>query len=74
MEYSISNCDLDIEYDKDCCANLLKLFKSKGESAELKKVLIGNLPIGSYMMNTFRYSINKYIEFRSALDNGFSIR
>lgn len=64
IEKSIINCDIDEEYEKDNCVFLLSLFANKGENDQIKKVLIASLPIGTYTMNTFRYSIKKYIEFR----------
>ncbi|AKJ52609.1 hypothetical protein [Metamycoplasma hominis] len=64
LENSICNCDMDEEYEKDKCATLLSLLVKNSGEEELKKVLIAPLPIGTYAMNTFRYSIKKYIEFR----------
>ena len=63
VEKCISNCDLDEEYFKDRCANLLSHFERKGENEKIKQVLIGELPIGNYTMNTFRYAIRKYVEY-----------
>ena len=67
LECSINNCDLDIEYERDKCNHLLILLSNKGNNEELKKVLIAKLPIGTYAMNTFKYSIKKYIEFKNEL-------
>lgn len=63
IERSICSCDIDEEYHKDKCSYLLCLFANKGENEQLKKVIVADLPIGTYAMNTFRYSISKYIEF-----------
>lgn len=63
IEKAIKDCDIDDEYKKDNCEHLLSLFSNKGENEEMKKVLIGQLPIGSYSLSTFRYAIRKYICF-----------
>lgn len=64
LENSISGCDLDAEYKKDKCEHLIRLLKKNGNNEQLKKVLIDYLPIGSYSMSVFRYSVKKYIEFK----------
>lgn len=63
VEKCIANCDLDKEYYKDRCNNLLSYFERKGENDKIKKVLIGNLPVGNYTMNTFKCAIRKYVNF-----------
>ncbi|NCU26077.1 hypothetical protein EOM86_05065 [Candidatus Nomurabacteria bacterium] len=68
VEKSIKNCDIDEEYRKDKCEVLLNLFNKNIDLEEIKKVLIGRLPIGSYTMNTYKYAIRKYVAFRDELD------
>lgn len=63
VEKCIADCDLDEEYYKDRCTELLSYFAKKGENDKIKKVLIGNLPIGNYTMNTFKCAIRKYVDF-----------
>lgn len=67
IEKSIMDCDIDDEYHKDKCESLMKLLERKREE-ELKKVLTGNLPIGSYTMSTYRYAVKKYVEFMNDLE------
>lgn len=67
VEKCIADCEIEEEYRKDRCSQLLSYFEKKS-SEKIKKVLIAPLPIGRYSMNTFRYSIKRYIEF---LDNSF---
>lgn len=68
VEKSIKDCDIDEEYHKDKCESLLNLLKKKGENEDIKKVLIGTLPIGSYTMNTYKYAIRKYVAFMEELE------
>ena len=63
IEKSIEFCDLDDEYEKDKCESLLKLLSKKNNDEELKKRIIGHLPVGKYTMNTFKYSLRKYINY-----------
>ena len=63
IEKAILDCDIEEEYHKDKCETLLRMFSNKGENEELKKVLIGSLPIGNYAMNTFKYAIRKYVAY-----------
>lgn len=63
VEKSIKNCDIDEDYRLDKCESLMNLFNKKIEIEEIKKVLIGRLPIGSYTMNTYKYAIRKYVAF-----------
>lgn len=74
LENTIENCDVDNEYDKDRCKKTLSLLENNGDNEELKKVLIGPLPVGKYSMSTFRYSLKKYIEYRDALNQGFEFK
>ena len=70
IEKALKNCDLDEEYLKDRCKSLVVMMYKKNSKLEIKKRLIGTLPIGSYTMSTYRYSINKYIKYLDSLKNG----
>ncbi|RMA78508.1 hypothetical protein JN00_0338 [Metamycoplasma subdolum] len=63
IEKSLENCDLNDEFQKNCCKSLLNLFAKNGNNNEIKKVLIGSLPIGKYSMSTYRHAIKKYVSF-----------
>ena len=65
VERSIFNCDLDEEYATDQCKNLLSLFSHAGKNEEMKKRMIGDLPIGKYHLSVFTYAIRKYIDFKN---------
>ena len=64
VERSISDCDLDDEYEEDRCANLLSLFSHTGKNEAMNLRMVGDLPIGKYQLSTFSYAIRKYVEFR----------
>ena len=64
VERSISDCDLDDEYTKDRCQYLLSLFLHTGRNEEMRKRMIGDLPIGKYYLSAFSYAIRKYIVFK----------
>lgn len=63
LEHSISDCDLDEEYKKDKCNSLLELFNKSGQNKKMASRHIGSLPIGKYHIATYKYAINKYLEF-----------
>lgn len=63
LEHSISNCDIDEEYNKDKCEDLLLLFENSGKNEKMASRLIDNLPIGKYYLSTYKYAIKKYVEF-----------
>ena len=67
IEKSISNCDLDEEYEKNECSELLKLCEKNYDLSQLSLEIIAPLPIGNYAMNTFKHSIKKYCQFRKSL-------
>ena len=71
IEKAVLNCDLDDEYEKDGCSQLLKLCKKNYDLAKLDLKIVGNLPIGNYSMNTFRYSINKYCDFKKTISKSW---
>lgn len=63
LEHSIQDCDIDEEYFKDKCTELLQLFNNSGKNEKMANRLIGDLPIGKYYIATYKYAIKKYIEF-----------
>ncbi len=63
FEHSISNCDIDEEYYKDRCEDLMSLFKNSGKNEKMASRLIDDLPIGKYYLSTYKYAIKKYINF-----------
>lgn len=50
--------DIDDEYKKNKCGNLLYRFNDKG--IKLKGT---NLPYGKYTISTYKHSLKKYISF-----------
>jgi len=67
IEKEIDHCDIDNEYHNDQCNNLLSYFEKNGCNEQMIKIKNCTLPIGQYSMNTFRYSIKKYIQFKDEL-------
>ena len=63
VEKSILDCDIEEEYYKDKCETLLRMFSNTGKNEELKKALIGSLPIGNYAMNAYKYAIRRYVVY-----------
>ncbi len=63
LEHSLSDCDIDDEYLKDKCKTLLELFYKSGQNEKMASRHIGNLPIGKYHIASYKYAINKYLEF-----------
>lgn len=68
VERSISDCDLDDEFAKDRCHQLLSLFSQTGRNEEMRKRMIGDLPIGKYYLSAFSYAVRKYVAFKEAND------
>ena len=64
VERSLIDCDLDEEFVKDRCQHLLSLFTQTGRNEEMRKRMIGNLPIGKYYLSAFSYAIRKYVVFK----------
>ncbi len=62
IEREINQCDIDEQYRIDRCEYLLSLFVNMGDNEQMR-LYPNNFPIGRYHMNTFRYAINKYIQF-----------
>jgi hypothetical protein len=67
VERSLIDCDLDEEFEKDRCQYILSLFAQTGKNEEMKKRLIGDLPIGKYYLSAFSYAIRKYVAFKEDL-------
>lgn len=55
--------DIDNEYQKDECKFLLSLFYNSGNNYIMDELKPINLPIGSYSLNTIKFSLRKYINF-----------
>ncbi len=66
VENCLKDCNLDMEYKKDKCVSLLRLFDKTGQNIEMKERHIGGLPIGDYHLASYKYSVNKYIDFLNA--------
>lgn len=66
VERCLRNCDLDEEYKKDGCVSLLELFNKTGRNIEMHQRHLGGLPIGDYHLASYKYSVNKYIDFLNA--------
>ena len=64
LQRELGACDLDNEYSKDRCANILAALKSKGENDIMRSFGDVKLPIGKYTLSTYRYALNMYIQFR----------
>jgi hypothetical protein len=61
IERSIDGCDLEEEYYKDRCQNILSLFKNLGRNEKMANVHIGNLPIGKTYISSYTSAIRKYV-------------
>lgn len=65
IQKEIPDCNLDEEFEKDKCNNLLNML-SKNNSLNLKEKYPDiNLPIGKHSMGTYRLSIRLFIKFMS---------
>jgi len=69
VERAINYCDIDDEYYRDRCASLMSFFFNLGKNDNMKFINITNLPIGKTYMNTYRYSINRYVDFMDSQIN-----
>ena len=65
IERELNQCDIDIQYKKDRCNNLMLIFLNKGKNIEFENIHT-NLPVGKYYISTYRLALKKYIQF---LDN-----
>ena len=70
IERELGNIDLDEEYEKDQCQNLLNAFKNTGRNEQMEKYN-SNLPIGRYHLSTYKYAVQVYISFKNELGNTF---
>lgn len=64
LEHEMGNCNLDNEYDKNDCNNLLIAFKNKGYNEEMNQHSSNRLPVGQYTLSTFSYALRIYIKYR----------
>lgn len=69
LEKVIINFDIEQEYLKNECKNILDLLSKNADVHKLKKMLTGKLPIGNYTMNTYKYAIRKYVKFKNQEKN-----
>ncbi|WP_201012113.1 hypothetical protein [Lactococcus lactis] len=69
IEKEIDHCDIDSEYRNDRCVNLLRYFEKNGCNEYMSQIKNCDLPIGKYSMSTYRYTINKYIDFKFDTNN-----
>lgn len=63
IERELDHCDLDKHYHDDKCGFILSIFSKKGKDQLLDNFPEVCFPIGKYSMNTYKYSIKKYVEF-----------
>lgn len=70
LEHSLKDCNLEEEYYKNKCADILSIFKNAGNNEKMKKLHIGNLPIGKTYLAAYKYALTKYI---SCMDDLSSI-
>lgn len=61
LEHSLKDCDLEEEYYKNKCINILEMFKKAGMNDKMASNHIGNLPIGKTYLATYKYALTKYI-------------
>lgn len=57
--------ELDKQYSVDCCEQLKKVFKKKGENEDMQMLAPVGLPIGKYYISAYKYALSKYIEYKS---------
>lgn len=69
IERSLSNCDIDGEFYKDNCKDLLSIFKNSGKNEKMASRLISDLPIGKYYISTYKYAVKKYVDFMNDFTN-----
>lgn len=62
LERELDINDIDIEYNKDHCENLLSLFENTGRNMRMNKYKT-ELPIGKYSLNTYKYALRLYCKF-----------
>lgn len=71
IEKALISCDIDEEYKKNKCRDLLNCFYNCGRNENMANRLKGDLPIGKYYLAAYKYAVKKYIKFRDSfkLDN-----
>lgn len=70
LERTIEHGDIDEQYKSDKCAYLLSLFQNKGLNDNMQKLNPIDLPVGKYQLSTFKYALNKYIQFLEEVSPG----
>lgn len=68
IERELGNIDIDEEYEKDQCQNLLKLFENTGRNEQMEQYN-PNLPVGKYYLSAYKYAVRVYISFKNGLNN-----
>ena len=63
LEKEMGHCDIDEEYRCDECRRIFSALKNNGNNEIMNSYQPVNLPIGKYYMSTFRYALNKYVDF-----------
>lgn len=58
IEFELGNIDIDDEYKKDKCKEVLDKFSNTGIGFKDT-----NLPYKKYTISTYKYALKKYIEF-----------
>ncbi len=61
LERSLLDCNLEDEYYKNKCSDILLIFKNEGRNEKMASLHIGNLPIGKPYLSAYKYALNKYI-------------
>ena len=67
IERELDHMDIDEEYQKDKCVELMSIFKKLGKNEKMAKYTNCSLPIGKYSMPTYSHAIRKYIAFRDSV-------
>ncbi len=62
--------DIDTEYKKDSCKYLFSIFFKSGKNYIADALRPINLPLGSYSLNTIKYSLKKYVQYLEANKTG----
>lgn len=59
IERELGNIDIDDEYEKDQCNQLLSLFENTGRNERMNQYST-SLPIGKYCLSAYKYSVKQY--------------
>ncbi|HHX53968.1 MAG TPA: hypothetical protein GX704_03565 [Clostridiales bacterium] len=66
LERELGQINIDDEYKKDQCHQLLSLFDNTGKNPEMKKYN-SSLPIGKYYLSTYKHALRTYIEYLKSI-------